>query len=370
MQLHHKTTEYTWNTDMNFFQHDELWLFIIEALLTLFTTLVITLLLPKVYGGNVTRLSGSAFVQLSVVISGELVFAHLRNTTNYLDDFYSSFRIHILGWATLAFAILGIVVGFVTSIWYRSIEDWIILVPYFALVYVLGAWVSASILPILIQAFVYPTETITTIGFTMIFVVTAINGPSMLKALINVCFKKPNNASKKKSKKTRICCKTLAELIFVVGGRIVVPNAIYGILYLYLSLLRLLQESPTSQLTQTLLAFLPTAVAVIITYFTKKNQELKNKSQNKPDPPTEDNRDDDESRETVDTTHTEKLNSPDNNPSNDTTSEDEQPGDGQPRTGEMAVAENNEESQELRVEVEVHQSDSNSLDQSIMESTV
>ena len=240
---------------MNFFQYDELRLFAIEALLTLFTTLIITLLLPKVYGGNVTHLSCSVFLCLSFVISGELVLSHLLNTRNYWprDDFFS-FRVHKLGWATVAFAILGIVVGVGTSISYCSIADSILVAPYFALVYVLGAWMSANIIPVLIQAFVYPTETITMIGFIMIYAIALINGPSMLKDFIKVCFKKPNKASKRKS-----CCKNLglAELlIFVVGGRIIVPNTIYWIFFLYLSLLHLLLESPTSQLTQTLLAFL------------------------------------------------------------------------------------------------------------------
>ena len=326
---------------MNSFQDEEIALFVIEAVLTLFTTMLITVLLPKMYhGGSVRTVSISIFMGI-ITIGTELLFVYILKI--YWDN---SFRVHKLGWATLAFAIFGTVVGFVTSIWYRSKIKWMYLAPYFALVYVFGAWVSVNVLPILIQVFVYPTETITIIGFIMIYVATVL-------LYIKVCFKKPivNNASKKRSKKTRICCKTLAELIFNVIG-ILLPTAISLILFLYLLLLRLLQESPTSHLTQTLLAFLPTVVAVIIGYFIEK------KSRNKLDPPTEE-----------DPTHTEDTNSPDNNP-NDTTSEDEQPGDEQPRTGEMAGAESNEESQELQVEVEVHQSDSNSSDQSIIESTV
>ena len=304
--------------------------------------MLITVLLPKIYhGGSVIKIDLCTYIGLTICI--ELCFFYINTKIrNNWDDFYFSFRVK-LGWATLAFAIFGIVVGIVTSIWYHSKKKWILLALYFALIYVLGAWVSASILPILIQAFVYPTETITMIGFIMIFVIALINGSSMFEDFINVCFKKPN---KRKPK---------AEIVLTITCPGIITMAIYGIFYLYLSLLRLLQESPTSHLTQTLLAFIPTVVAVIITYFIEKN---KNKSQNKPDPPTKE-----------DPTHTEEANSPDNN-SNDTTSEDEQPGDRQPRAGEMAGAESNEESQELQVEVEVHQSDSNSSDQSIMESTV
>ena len=333
---------------MNSFQLEEFWLFALEAALTLFTTMLITVLLPRMYHGGSVRT-----VWMGTIIICMELFYTVKIIGNNWDNFFFSFRVNKLGWATLAFAIFGIVVGFVTSIWYRSKIKWIYLTLSFAFVYVLGAWVSANIIPILIQAFVYPTETITTIGFIMIYAIIAINGPSMFEDFINVCFKKPN---KRKSK---------AETVLISTFPTIISMAIYGIHTLYLLLLRLLLESPTSQFTQTLLAFIPTVVAVIITYFIEKS---KNKSQNKPDPPTKE-----------DPTHTEKTNSPDNNP-NDTTSEDEQPsdeqpgdeqpGDGQSRAGEMAGAESNEESQQLQVEVEVHQSDSNSSDQSIIESTV
>ena len=349
----------------------------IGALLTLLITLLITAFLPMVYRKSKADHLCQATLLLIMFEGGEVAFSLLFRSREYFDDYYWTTRVK-LGWATLSLAIYGCIVGTVTSIRFKMCEAFMTAALYFALVYVFGAWVAANSLPVLIQAFIYPAETIITVGFITIYMIFYITGPSILKGLTTLCC----NTSKKKTQKTTTSRNCLALTIITLSGTTVLPVTVQGLLILYLSVLRLFQESPTSQFTQVLLALLPTVIAVTMGYLIKKKLAQNNMNQDLSGSPTKEVNNDDDNNDSIENsndhvenndseepmqTHTEESNSQNN--SNNTTYEieSEQHAEGELRRRMTSGTESNGESQNVQVEVEVHQTATNA---SVTESTV
>ena len=109
---------------------------------------------------------------------------------------------------------------------------------FYALVFFVTTTPSAHSIPMLIEAFIYPTEMITTVGFIIIGVASASAAYTILRWLIS----DENSTSKstKKSKKIkRKCCYHLCMATMTLCVYIIVPCSVYGFLWFYLLLLRL-----------------------------------------------------------------------------------------------------------------------------------
>lgn len=129
-------------------------------------------------------------------------------------------------------------------------------------------------LPALIEASIYPTEIISTIGFIVIGIAGISAGYSISKWFISRGSKKSTSILKNMRTK---CCNSLQMAIISAGIYIVVPFTIYAFLVLYLILLKLQVETPGSQLFQILIAITSTVSAGLGSYVIKQKLRPKEK---------------------------------------------------------------------------------------------
>lgn len=122
--------------------------------------------------------------------------------------------------------------------------------------------------PVLIEAFIYPTEVITTTAFIIIGIASTITRYTLLKWFISKNFDK--STSKKKKNIKRKCYYCLQMLAIAVCTYIIVPVSVYLLLLFYSILLKFRSESPSSQLIQILLSFVPPFLAGLGTFMVRK----------------------------------------------------------------------------------------------------
>ena len=131
---------------------------------------------------------------------------------------------------------------------------------------------SVAFLPLLIFTVIYPVEIISTLSFTT----AIIAGISTTKRFLSWLIRKNSSyKSGNKSRKAKCYYYTYCT-IAVIFCYVLVPFASYLLLILYLEMLSLLSESPTSQLFKLLLSFVPSVLTTIIgIMLTKKPQQEK-----------------------------------------------------------------------------------------------
>lgn len=122
--------------------------------------------------------------------------------------------------------------------------------------------------PVLIEAFIYPTEVITTTAFIIIGIASTITAYTLLKWFISKNSDKSTSKKKKSTKKE--CCYCLQMSAIAVCTYIIIPVSAYLLLFFYSTLLKLRSESPSSQLIQILLSFVPPFLAGLGTFMVRK----------------------------------------------------------------------------------------------------
>ena len=133
-----------------------------------------------------------------------------------------------------------------------------------------GVWVVGGFISLFIQAFIYPTEVISVMGFVMIFLISIYVGYQIVERVqkINTTALDLNDQIRNPQ-----CYRFFST---VICFQLFIPGLNLAILLSYMSLLQIVLESPTSQLTQILLAFLPTIFAAFLGYLIERKSKLQN----------------------------------------------------------------------------------------------
>lgn len=370
IQVKPKATSYVWNTDTTSLQYSEKMLFIIIVSMGIAITLLLTVTLPKMYAysSKFDWVSGGLGVLLFVIAGTEFLL-HLHYLLMKDESrLYIAIRV-LLGWINLSLLIGGSLYGATASCFIYKCKRIFATMDFFGTAYVIGVCFSAYLLPMLIQAFVYPTEVISTIGF-------AVMGITCIP-LAHTVLKRSIAKEHKQSAKSK-CCYYFKTPVMAISVYAIIPFTVYVLLVLYLSLLRLLSESPTTQFTQTLLAFLPSIVTLVISFLVNKKLGTKTKGQDKSesakevdDPSGDNERDSNKKPKTKDGYRRLASEQTDHSASCDSDSDINTHGDiqaenGQPRRrgvrADNRQFENGTQSPEMEVVAEVHQN--STLDES------
>jgi hypothetical protein len=254
---------YIWNTDTNLLQPEEETLFIIIIILGIFLFVLLTLVLPKLYhtynqmfnwdsGGLEALLLFIVFIEVYY----HFLFRHLQR------DLYSNIQSK-LECVMIAVTLFGGIYGFVVACYYGKCITCICSSKTISLIYIFVTCFAAYLLPVLIEAFIYPTEVVSTVGFVMIAIATISAGHTILK-------RRTRSGSNSKSTNMTKCWYHLRMGFLCVCLYFIIPTAVYILLVFYLSLLKLLLESPTSQLFQLILTLLPIIVGICSLIIQKK----------------------------------------------------------------------------------------------------
>ena len=290
MQLNYNTTgktAYIWNVDTSERRPLEVPLFVIIVSLAILTLLLLTVMLPKLhnYYTKFNWDSDGLGLLLGVITLAEIFF-HFVLKFRFSIDLYSNIR-DILGYVILSVTLYGGIYGAIAAIashcFYGkcSCEGILKSIETFASTFIIAMCIVVYLFPVLIEAFIYPAEIISTIGFIVVGFASISTAYTMLKWFIH---KSGSNKIINKSRNLKEkCCYHLQEAIILICVYVIVPFAVYMLLVFCLSLLRLLLESPTSQLFQILLSIVPPTLAGLGSFMVKK----KLASQDKSDPPKE-----------------------------------------------------------------------------------
>ena len=242
-------------------------LFIIVVSLATFALLPTVVILPTLQAYYNTRHTWDTHC-LQMLSSTTLLieaFAHHLLKNYILIDVYAYIR-NIIAYGMIAIGTFGFICGFLRSV-YSCNCSCAEITKVFIFAYTLLAVILIAIysFPILIEAFIYPTEVITTIAFIVIGIASTVTAYTLLKWFISKNF----NSKKKKNTK-RKCCYCLQMLAIIVCTYIVVPVSVYLLLFFYSTLLKFRSESPSSQLIQILLSFVPPFLAGLGTFMVRK----------------------------------------------------------------------------------------------------
>jgi hypothetical protein len=318
---------YAWNTDTNSLQPEEVILFIIIIGLGIFLFVLLTLLLTTSYRPLSKMLNYSFAVVITyLVVEGSYHFIFRKS---YLERaLYSNIQL-ALECATSVVGLFGVMYGLAIAWYYDKHLAWCL---NSCSIYILVICFAAYSLPVLIEAFIYPTEIISTIGFIMIAIATVSAVITILKRFIkygsnnkattshNDTRSGSNNKSTSTMTKIWICLNMglaigLSGLFFI--WLILSCTTVWGLFILYLLLLKLLLESPTSQLIQLILTLVPVIVGICSLVIQIKLRSEKKANQPKENTDSEinsDNSDDErvseEDDQTQDSTSTREQNQP------------------------------------------------------------
>ena len=282
LQLSFNTTgrsAYTWNTNVSSYQPLEMLLFIIIVSLAIFALLPTVIILLTLQAYYNTRYTWDTRC-LQMLICTTLVIetaAHFLLKEYIMIDVYAYIR-NIIAYGMIAIGTLGFICGFLRSV-YSSCDcikkascDCILLCIEKAFIFgnilLTVILIATHSFPVLIEAFIYPTEVITTTAFIIIGIASTITGYTLLKWFISENFDK--STSKKKKNIKGKCCYCLQMLVIAVCTYIIVPVSVYLLLLFYSILLKFRSESPSSQLIQILLSFVPPFLAGLGTFMVRK----------------------------------------------------------------------------------------------------
>ena len=369
MQLNYelsRTTAYVWDTDTTSLQLQDEMLFAVITMLVILILLVLMAILPKLSAKLDNWDSGGMSTLLAFILIIEIyLHIYFMLSFKYSTPLYTLIRFY-LGLAILGITIFGGMCGAIMSCYYGrnicNLKETASFTDNFASAYVFGTCFAVYILPILIKASIYPTEIISCLGFFVIAVISIPTARSVLKSFISISGT-DKLAKASKNMKCRYYVE-MALLLFCVY--IIFPIVVCVLLILYLSFLKVLLESPTSQITQVLLAFLPPICVGFGSY--ALNKILGNKGdQDKPDP-TGKSETDSEDNETNHTSGKARKKHPRNTRANEQTDSlshdcaSTNSRDGGRRS--RARPQQDDSSQEMQVLVEVHQDDNSETENS------
>ena len=257
---------YIWNTDTNSLQLEEKTLFITIIILGIFLFVLLTLVFPKLYNtySQMFNWDSGGLEFLLFIIAIIEVYYHFAFRLHYLErDLYSNIQsklVHVM----IAVTLFGGIYGFIVACYYGKCTTCIRSSENFCSIYIFITCFAAYSLPVLIEAFIYPTEVVSTIGFIMIAIAIISAGHTILKRRT-----RSGSNSKSISKSTK--CQYHLQMGFLCACLyFIIPTAVYVLLVFYLSLLKLLLESPTSQLFQLILTLVPVIVGICSLIVQKK----------------------------------------------------------------------------------------------------
>ena len=281
-QINPLCTAYIWNTDTNSLQHQEIVLLTIIWFLFVLTIIVLSANFPKIYYVRKINWDNKFGIILLLIMLAfrEVLDPRLSMLWNYGTTYWKIYTIRgsavILGSTVGTMVISCVVLKTCTGCAFLQVAFGLIGINF------IGVWVVGSFISIFIQAFIYPTEVISMIGFFVICLISIFTGFHILslERFVNIdttAFDLNNQIKHPKF------CLFLQALFIGFCTHFFIPGLIIAILLLYMSLLQILQESPTSQLTQILLAFLPTIIAILLGYLIKskfQNMHIKHQDAN------------------------------------------------------------------------------------------
>ena len=367
IQLNHEIPGKVWNVNTDSLQQYETGLIAVMTSLAFIIIMLLIAILPTLSTSSHTmKFIGNDFpviitVFILVIHPGEFLLNRAINTDNLrvIHDI-------ILTVMPMALGILISIIGILTSLssLYTKKRAY-----YFFLYYIFIFWpaliLAISLLPILIEAFIYPTEVISFISF----IVICYAGTSAAYTTINwfirngtcICTSVHKNNRNLRFTHDGIACITKGIIILYIHMAMV-PCLIF-----YLSLLRHRLESPTSQLIQTLLAFIPPILAGFGSYFLSKMLAAgsKDKSEATDETESDDNTNTPTNQTTDSDSATEDQQSDTNSsnnqtdpPQGDPPTDDQQHDGGEQQLQSVAFdtqrQESPQESEEIQVIVEVH----------------
>ena len=257
-------TAYIWNIDTNLLQPEENVLFVAIVIQGIFLFGLLTALLPRAYRAYSENNNLESLLAVILLIE---MFCHILFRLHFSElDLYSSIRNKLEYIAPLT-GVIGAFYGiFVLGCYYRKCSCTGIrqTTDIFCSIYMLVICFAAYSLPVIIEAFIYPSETVSTIGFIMIAIATISAGHTKLNR-----YTRSDSKSKSTSKLTK-CWYYLQMGLLCACLYFIIPAAVYILLIFYLSLLKLLLESPTSQLFQLILTLVPIIVGIFSLIIQKK----------------------------------------------------------------------------------------------------
>lgn len=251
---------------MDTLQLSELILFWIILMLVLSTLVVLLIGLPRLLKCSLNWESGGLGFELANIVHMEIDYS-IRLISAFKIALHTQIRRAIL-FSTLGISIVTVIFTIIVGLKVtRSISMSMGLAFFSFIICMLTVNLVIYSLPSIMFTFIYPVEMITTISFIVAAIVGIGIGKAVLEWFVD---KEYTSASGKRSKKEKYYHKMKCVLLFICVY-IIIPFAMNGLLILYLSLLNSLAESPVSQLSQLLLAFVPSISATIVGYvLTKK----------------------------------------------------------------------------------------------------
>ena len=286
MQLNYNTTgqtAYIWNIDTNSLQLEEYVLFVAIVILGIFLLVLLTAFLPRVHHAYSEKYksswdSNSVETLISFILIVEIFYHFLFRFYFSKLDLYVNIRVK-LQYVVISATMFGVIYGFAAGCYYRkcSCRGIIRIVDNFGSIYMLVICFAAYSLPVLIEAFIYPTEVISTIGFIMIAIAIISAGSAHTTLNQNTRFDSNSKSTCTMAK----CWQRLQMVLLCACLYFIIPAAVYVLLLFYLSLLKLLLESPTSQLFQLILTLVPVTVGICSLVIEKKLGSQKKQNQQK-----------------------------------------------------------------------------------------
>ena len=367
LQLNYNTTgrtAYIWNTDTSSPQYTEIILLIIMVLLALFTlalVMMIAIIVTTVLEKDDDELLVPIFLCLLFLLISGVCISFLPSLTILLTEFFQeplylpqyspSLIIQFL--AILSSFIFGLLLSLYYACCGGKNSDTcmkILLVICAASFCPLAVSLAAYSVPVFIEVFIFPIEILFFPGIFVFISLGCYPVRSISKWL--------NRSFNVKEKYSIMLIKIVCYLILTTTTSLAIN--------IYIAIMRQVIESPTDQISQILLAFAPTILAVIGTYLIEKKLE----SQKKSNPKTENTeRDGDDEKLTLSQEEsqqnqtTEQANEQSDQPTNDTTTNDndednQETEDGNSRSDIQLNGASRESGPQEIVVVEVHQDDS------------
>ena len=325
----------------------------IIILLGIFLFVPLTLLLPKLYRTHSKMLKISWATRIIYLIIEGIFQYNFRK--HYLErDLYSNIQITLVC-VIIAVGLFGVLYGLAIARYHGKHLAWCL---NFCSIYIFVVFFAAYSLPMLIEAFIYPTEIISAIGFIMILI--AISAMCTIQIIRYTRLFGLNSKSI-----TILSTWNHLQLLLLAICLYLLYSIVYNLLVLYLSLLKLLLESPTSQLFQLILIILPIIVGI-------GSLILKNKlgSKMKPNQPKEN------TDSKLNSDNSERINEEDDQTQDSTNTREQNQPESRQLQKRVRVATQlcdrqqtpQESSREIQVQVEVepNQEDTDNMDESIV----
>lgn len=259
MQLNYevsRTTAYIWDTDTTSLHYHDIMLIAVTAVLVILILLLLTAIVLK-HSIKLDNWDGINLIILIGFITSTETTNHFKYIYTYMyhTPLYSDIRLY-LGYTMLSITVVGGIFGVTASCFHsRKICKCqaIKLTVDFVLAYIYGTCSAVYIIPVLLEISIYPTEIISSLGFIVIGLISI---PTIRRILKSYIKSRSTDEIAQTSKKIKRCYQLQMALVSFCAF-IIFPIVVCFLLILYLSFLRILLESPTSQLTQIMLAFLP-----------------------------------------------------------------------------------------------------------------